>query len=599
MSLYLHIFDRELAGSVQWKFDATLLSNVLVTLMYTSNDKLYSGLSLLYETCASDNKLFQLVLGLASNDVISAVSNHPTLDEFLDSRFSLYSHDSQRYSIYFEGAKREQFTSIKLPIVHKSDSTTKALKASFAEIASGKEHITSNHNFSELIDSKRTLIGLRQAIENIGTRAVTFTAFKDFLSPDSVHDQYFIKRLISEKYTNHYLEHLSADIVTGIARFEYYDYLSKQFPRYDLPLLSMIATSFLPNIYNVDSLKLCEVMATLRNDDSHKLLVQRINMFTVAISTYLRWRCEYKSNVALRNDIVFMYKKLCVHSPQPLTLIDNYQVLKNVIYASNEFEKLLNGFALKDSLFKEALKIVEDEMTGVTRKILICTATDLETKVFYEICRTKGQTPKIFPGKDFAYHFIGNISRSEVFLVQSQMGSGGSGGSSLTTLDAIDYIRPDIVISLGICFGANKKKQNIGDILISRQVQCYELQRVEKDKVVPRGDKMPASPLLISRFDAEKVNWTSSKVHTGLLLSGEKLIDDAEFKKELLKQEPEAIGGEMEGAGILAASYRRNVDWIIVKAICDWAQGKSNKDQGLAATNAIKFCWQILESGSL
>jgi nucleoside phosphorylase len=57
--------------------------------------------------------------------------------------------------------------------------------------------------------------------------------------------------------------------------------------------------------------------------------------------------------------------------------------------------------------------------------------------------------------------------------------------------------------------------------------------------------------------------------------------------------EPEAIGGEMEGAGLYAACYRAHVDWIIVKAICYWADGKKdlNKDkqQQLAAENAAKF----------
>ena len=33
----------------------------------------------------------------------------------------------------------------------------------------------------------------------------------------------------------------------------------------------------------------------------------------------------------------------------------------------------------------------------------------------------------------------------------------------------------------------------------------------------------------------------------------------------------------MEGTGVYAAAYRNKVDWILVKAICDWADG--NKDQ--------------------
>ena len=43
--------------------------------------------------------------------------------------------------------------------------------------------------------------------------------------------------------------------------------------------------------------------------------------------------------------------------------------------------------------------------------------------------------------------------------------------------------------------------------------------------------------------------------------------------------EPEAIGGEMEGAWKLyvACAYEK-VDWLLVKAICDWADGQKCTD---------------------
>lgn len=70
-------------------------------------------------------------------------------------------------------------------------------------------------------------------------------------------------------------------------------------------------------------------------------------------------------------------------------------------------------------------------------------------------------------------------------------------------------------------------------------------------------------------------------------------MDNIDFREQLRELEPETIGGEMEGAGLYAACQDNHVDWILVKAICDWAGGNKaqNKDeyQRLAADNAARF----------
>ena len=74
----------------------------------------------------------------------------------------------------------------------------------------------------------------------------------------------------------------------------------------------------------------------------------------------------------------------------------------------------------------------------------------------------------------------------------------------------------------------------------------------------------------------------------GPILPGEKLVDDAAFKAALLHDHPQAIGGHMEGVGLAAAAVRNGVPWILVKAICDWGDGKKDaKHQPLAAAAAV------------
>ena len=59
---------------------------------------------------------------------------------------------------------------------------------------------------------------------------------------------------------------------------------------------------------------------------------------------------------------------------------------------------------------------------------------------------------------------------------------------------------------------------------------------------------------------------------------------------------PEAIGLEMEGAGLYSAANKRKVDWIIVKGISDWGFNKSDRWQQLAATNAAEFVKHTLNA---
>src|SRR5947209_13837156 len=121
-----------------------------------------------------------------------------------------------------------------------------------------------------------------------------------------------------------------------------------------------------------------------------------------------------------------------------------------------------------------------------------------------------------------------------------------------------------------------------------------------QEVIKPRGDRPQVSTCLLDRFGASIFDWKGPKVHFGLILSGDKLINNKDYRDKLLGIESEAIGGEMEGTGVYAAAYRNKVDWILVKAICDWADG--NKDdayQQLAAENAARFILHVLEQRGL
>jgi nucleoside phosphorylase len=77
-------------------------------------------------------------------------------------------------------------------------------------------------------------------------------------------------------------------------------------------------------------------------------------------------------------------------------------------------------------------------------------------------------------------------------------------------------------------------------------------------------------------------------------------VDDPAFKAELFRKYPHAIGGEMEGVGLSAAAVRHGVPWILVKAICDWGDGKKHKKhQPLAAAAAVSLVHHVLSQADV
>lgn len=241
--------------------------------------------------------------------------------------------------------------------------------------------------------------------------------------------------------------------------------------------------------------------------------------------------------------------------------------------------------------------------------VLLVTVTDVETEALLEtVKRRTGRDYKTEPGKQKTYFDLGMIGGARVFAVRSEMGSDTLGGSLLTVKDAITEVKPSAVIMVGIAFGIDPKKQKVGEVLVAKQLQAYDLQRVGTAgtgsvKIILRGDKPHCSEKLLDRFRTTRLRWKKAEVQFGLVLSGEKLVDNIDFRDQLLSLSEEAIGGEMEGGGLYAASQQSKVDWILVKAICDWADGKKEvgrkKKQKIAAQNSADFVIEMLASGLL
>ena len=213
-------------------------------------------------------------------------------------------------------------------------------------------------------------------------------------------------------------------------------------------------------------------------------------------------------------------------------------------------------------------------------------------------------------------YYIGKFGVLYTALVQlTAMGSGSSGGSAVTVIDIVGKFEPYIIISVGVAWGRGDNDQEMGDVIVARQIIPLQAnQRLGPTDIIDRDAKPQCTTILINRLQncAEewikhtqvkpKREWVLFKhrkeldfdVHIGDIVSGNFVLDNAEKKKEILNKYPTAIGGEMESWGLYVGATRwqpKNtyINWAAVKGICDFGENKSDEFQYLAVATAVDF----------
>jgi nucleoside phosphorylase/DNA-binding NarL/FixJ family response regulator len=283
------------------------------------------------------------------------------------------------------------------------------------------------------------------------------------------------------------------------------------------------------------------------------------------------------------------------HFSRGLRLDEKIILLLDECNRHDQLAHLANLLANKDTIHPENPTQPQSCSPTPTPPILIIAVTRTEVRAILKTFSVNiGKARKTIGEK--IYYNLGIYGEAPVFMIQSEMGVATPGGALLTVHQAIQDLHPQAVILCGIAYGLHPDQQKLGDILIARQITYYEPQTIDMRRgQIPRGDRTTASERLLNLLRSADIDWDGAPTHFGLVLSGEKLVNDPAFRDWLLKVEPEAIGGEMEGAGLYTAAREAKADWILVKAVCDWADGKKDDAaQELAANNAAQFLLHAL-----
>lgn len=239
--------------------------------------------------------------------------------------------------------------------------------------------------------------------------------------------------------------------------------------------------------------------------------------------------------------------------------------------------------------------------------ILLITATDIETKILHHMMHPlqgKKFLVKTYNGNQTYY--IGIFGKYPAVSVQCEIGSIGRSSSIITVNDSIGSWFPKAIVMPGIAFGIDSKKQNIGDVLISEAIIPYDNKRVGSNDVIFRSPIPLSGQILLNRFrNCKKFynvleNGENAKIQICHILSGETLIDNLEFRDKIIREFPNAKGGEMEGAGVFTAASSAKLECIIVKGICDFADGNKSENkhefQKIAAASSVKLCLEVFSS---
>ncbi|MBE6784595.1 MAG: 5'-methylthioadenosine/S-adenosylhomocysteine nucleosidase [Ruminococcaceae bacterium] len=264
--------------------------------------------------------------------------------------------------------------------------------------------------------------------------------------------------------------------------------------------------------------------------------------------------------------------------------------------------KMRKGFE-QTLKYNENTKRFRKEIKDV--KIMIMTANEIERETLFAFFTrypksfdlVENNVIKRVPFNGLVYSFF-YINDIKVVHVEPEMtGSNTQGGTAATLKKALVDAKPAIVVSVGVGFGCDCKKQALCDVLVGRQFFTYDKSSKVKglELNVKRLHVFESSETLLYKMKSTTmfedkttgIFENTFKPHIGNLVTGEFVVDSQEFRDMIF--EPfipfGIIGGEMEGFGFFSAIKKHNeiypeekVHGILMKGICDWGVGKNSEE---------------------
>jgi adenosylhomocysteine nucleosidase len=186
-------------------------------------------------------------------------------------------------------------------------------------------------------------------------------------------------------------------------------------------------------------------------------------------------------------------------------------------------------------------------------------------------------TEKTIHGIKFYDAFIKGV---EVVVLLSGIGKTNAAVSTTLLLDNYDL---KLVLNIGTA-GGLQSFEKVLDVIVSTKVAHYDVDVPgwkkgfnydSKDSSISTPTLFEASSKYV-KIISDCIG-ENSRVFTGPIASGDQFIYRADQYKKILKDFPEALCAEMEGAAIAQVCNIFNVDFVIIRSLSDITIAPSNE----------------------
>ncbi len=562
--IYCQFLDREMAESVSFPQATATTLLLLRDAIMASEGGAYCSLSALGENLVLQRLPGEILDGVLRSGQLETVSDVPSGEEFLWTRRQLYRDDKERYPAYFEQAPRELADELWAPSFVKASSSTEALDRSLRQSGS----FTSLGAEAGVFAPQDYVERAEEILDDRDGRAITYALFRDMFGASSLDGPVgpmVVRRAISAAYGRHLVEVRAGNVLTGIPRLQIYDrHLAFEssgigIPRRLVELLLAPLVRLNARLKHGDVSAWSDLVSFREGPSGAEFAYCVASVVRHVVSEPDRWG---EASVEMR------------------ALRLGRELLKSFRNGDNLQDHVL---LLADAVRSSDGRGPRRASTSRSSKVLICYVNDNEYEGILDgLSIPRDALPEVDLNGRVSIQPVGRHAGADLFMVQSEAGSVGASAAQLVTVDAIDAVKPDFVVAVGIAFGL-KYKIAPGTVLVSTMARSYERVRMGSRadgslELRERDQPQPVDAVLLNqvRLVAKR---NQIPVAFGEMLSGEKLVDHPEFRASLIERFPDAIGGEMEATGIAGAAARRRVPWLMFKGLSDYGDGKKKSSE--------------------
>lgn len=241
--------------------------------------------------------------------------------------------------------------------------------------------------------------------------------------------------------------------------------------------------------------------------------------------------------------------------------------------------------------------------------LAILTAIEVERKA---VCAAFGLTKDHRVKKGGRWYWRGQLPLADGSVYEIVVGQPADMGqveAAALTKDVLRDWKPSAALLVGIAATTDPSKVKLGDVVVGKSVWYYEHGKVTPKGTKPQPEMMQADAGLLQHFTGmddwdgtvavERPDGTDakSKVHAGVIASGEKVIADAVVRDEIASGHRKILALAMEEYGFARAigQSTEHVQHLVIRGICDEASKDKNDGwHGYAAAAAAAFAKHFL-----